>query len=67
MGKVEEYPSTWVYRDSNEMVAAVNQVLADPYTEDEISGLVEFLDTCTWDCRAQEMLDLIFDQGNANE
>lgn len=56
MGLVEEYPSTWVYRSSDEFDQMLGEILKSDFTSNEINSLEEFLQSASWDHRAMEML-----------
>lgn len=59
MGKVETYPSTWVYRGIDEFVECVQSALESDLTNAEIETLNQFLETASWDNRAREMVEVM--------
>lgn len=55
MGLVHEYPSTWVYTTVDEFVSSVEESINTPITADELQVIESFVQTASWDDRAQEM------------
>lgn len=58
MGMVDEYPSTWVYRTISEFEDAVDTVIEQPMTGEELEALNTFVERCTWHHRAVQMTEL---------
>lgn len=58
MGLVHEYPSTWVYQNEHEFNEALEEILGSEITGSEIQVLENFLQSASWDNRAEEMLKL---------
>lgn len=59
MGSVESSPSTWVYRNPQELVRAVDVALHQPMTDDELSRVEQFATENTWSSRAQLYVEMM--------
>lgn len=59
MGMVDQYPSTWVYRDVDELKRSIEEVLEREYTLEEVESLDHFVCDATWLSRAKTMRDLM--------
>ena len=59
MGMVHEYPSTWVYHGVDEFVECVESALNSELSNAEIYQLSHFLESASWDDRAQEMFEIM--------
>lgn len=55
MGSVEQYPSTWVYRNFEEFVAGAREILQTPLTALEVKEIESFVEGCTWLNRGKSM------------
>ena len=59
MGSVDDYPSTWVYRNEDEFVQQLTEALGTPMAKDELQSLADFAAQSTWGHRADTMLEII--------
>ena len=59
MGSVDSSPSTWVYRNPQELVSAVNEALHQPMTHEELSRIDQFATENTWNARAQLYVEMM--------
>lgn len=59
MGSVDDYPSTWVYRNEDEFVQQLTEALSTPMAKDELQSLADFAAQSTWGHRADTMLEII--------
>lgn len=58
MGLVHEYPSTWVHETIQEFNDSLTEILDQDITVDEIAVLEDFLQSVSWDNRAEEMMTI---------
>lgn len=58
MGLVHEYPSTWVHESTQEFNDSLMEILDSDITVEEIAVLEDFLQSASWDHRAEEMMTI---------
>ena len=59
MGSVDSSPSTWVYRNPQELVRAVDEALHQPMTDEELNRIDQFATENTWSARAQLYVEMM--------
>jgi len=63
MGLVHKYPSTWVHESVREFNDSLMEILDSDITVEEMAVLEDFLQSASWDHRAEQMM-MIFNSVN---
>lgn len=59
MGSVSAYPSTTVYRDSDEFTEQIRRAVQEPMGQEELNIIADFASASSWRSRAIEMIRVL--------